>query len=239
MGCVATVIEAASRLCARAASEQLSGYLLDLHLANGVAVHLNTSVTSVEERNDRLVCTLSDGGMVTTDAILVGIGLIPNVELAEAAGLPTDNGILVDASGRTADPLIYAVGDVAHRHSDLAGRPRRLESWSNAQNEGIAVGHTIIGLDRPAEEIPWFWSDQHGVNIQILGIPADDDATVTRSDDASQTVFHLAGDRLSGVHACNDPMAIKVAKRLIARDMPVDAARLVDLTVPLKSLLKG
>lgn len=238
MGCAATVIEAAPRLCARATSEMLSAYLLDLHLANGVAVRLNTTVTSADERNERIVCTLSDGSTVQTDAILVGIGLVPNVELAEAAGLPIDNGILVDADGRTADPSIYAVGDVAHRFSTLAGQHRRLESWANAQNEGIAVGHTILGLERPPEDIPWFWSDQHGVNIQILGMPPSDATTAIRADEAHHTCFYLTGDRLAGVHACNDPMAIKVAKRLMSRDVPVDADRLADSAIPLKSLLK-
>jgi len=239
LGGAATVIEAAPRLCVRAASEQLSAYLLDLHLSNGVAVHLNTSVSTVEEQSGRIVCSLSDGPPVQTDAILVGIGIVPNSELAEEAGLPVDNGIVVDANGQTADPTIYAVGDVALRFSDLAGHHRRLESWENAQNEGIAVGHTMMGLDRPPENVPWFWSDQHGINIQILGMPPADAPTVIRDDGARHTCFYLIGDRLAGVHACNDPIAIKVGKRLMSRDLPIDPDRLADISVPLKSLLKA
>lgn len=239
LGCEVTVVEAAPRLCSRAASELLSAYLLDLHQANGVDVRLETSVTELSEREGRIVCTLSDGRRLETDALLIGIGIVPNVELAEAAGLTVDNGIIVDAHGRTDDPSIFAVGDVAHRYSDLAGHHRRLESWANAQNEGIAVGHALLDLDRPAEDIPWFWSDQHGTNIQILGTPPDHATTIVRDGAGDQTCFYLVDGALVGVHACNNPMAIRVATRLIARGIPVTADQLADPSVPLKSLLKS
>ncbi|MEM7442196.1 MAG: FAD-dependent oxidoreductase [Pseudomonadota bacterium] len=239
LGCKVTVIEAAPRLCARAASEPLSAFLLDLHLANGVTVHLNAGVEAINEQDGKLICRLSDGQTFETDAVLVGIGIVPNSELAEEAGLKVENGIMVDANGQTDDPSIYAVGDVAHRFSTLDDQHRRLESWANAQNEGIAVAHALLGLDRPPEDIPWFWSDQHGCNIQILGIPPEDSESVFREGGPGQTCFYLEGERLVGVHACDDPMAIKVAKRLMTRDLPVDAAKLADPAISLKSLLKS
>src|SRR5262249_6691256 len=123
--------------------------------------------------------TLGDGTRVDIAAAVVGIGVVPETGLASAAGLAIDNGIAVDDHGRTSDPAIYAAGDVTSHPNALLGRRVRLESWENAQNQAIHVGKAILGkAERPYAEIPWFWSDQYDLNIQLAGLPTRWDRAV-------------------------------------------------------------
>jgi len=242
LGCAVHVIELADRLCQRVADRHLSAGLADLHRKHGVSLHLGACIAGVREEGLGLSIALEDGTAIAADHLVIGVGITPNTALAEAAGLACDNGVLVDGHGQTADPAIYAVGDVANRHSPLAGCRQRLESWAVAQNEGVAVAHAIAGQPRPEEEPPWFWSDQYDANIQILGRIGDDLDSVERTGptDGARTFAYLNGSgTLVGMVAWNAPMDIKVGKRLIARSIPVERARLADSAAPLKSLLKG
>src|SRR5690606_18481249 len=113
---------------------------------------------------------LADGTRVLATVVVVGIGIVPNVELAAEAGLAIDNGIVVDAHGQTSYPDIYAAGDVANQPNTILGRRIRLESWENAQNQAIAAAKSMLGKGAPFAEIPWFWSDQFDLNIQLVGL---------------------------------------------------------------------
>ncbi len=235
LGAAVTVYEAAERLCGRAVPPEVSDYLFDLHTRHGVTVHLNAAV----ERIDAGTVTV-DGATQPVDLVMAGIGLVPDTALAAAAGLAVDNGILVDGDGRTSDPDIHAVGDVANRDSPVLGRRVRLESWGNAQDQGVAVAKHLLGIDPGEEGVPWFWSDQYDVNMQILGLPEAWGSPVRRPGDGPDrfSLFYLDGARLTAVVAANNAMDIKIAKRLMAADKAVDPHMLADPAANLRDLLR-
>jgi 3-phenylpropionate/trans-cinnamate dioxygenase ferredoxin reductase component len=218
MGCAVTVVEAADRLCARVLPSCVSDYLHDLHRRRGVDIRLN-----------------ADCKDFCGDVVVVGIGIVPNSELAEEADLEVANGIVVDEFGATSDPDIYAVGDVANL------RGLRLESWANAQNQAIAAAKSLLGTATAYREIPWFWSDQHGVNIQMLGVPRRDDSVVLRGDPARDKVsyFFMAEGRITGLVAVNTMRDVRVARMLMEGGKTVPPAILADETRPLQNLLKA
>ncbi|MEZ5645008.1 MAG: FAD-dependent oxidoreductase [Burkholderiaceae bacterium] len=176
----ARVRQAGPRLCARWVPPHLSDFLLGKHRKEGVDVRLSMTVTSIGAGRERALAMQLSGVAQEFDAVVVGIGLVLNTDLAEACGLEVRNGIVVDPSGRSSDPDIYAVGDVANQHNSWAEGRLRFESWANAQNQAIAVGKAIAGGEVVYDEIPWFWSDQYGLNLQVLGIPSNDLAGIVR-----------------------------------------------------------
>jgi len=231
------VVEAMSRLCERTVPGAISDYLLRLHAANGTRVVLGTGVTSVRrDAQGMLVVSLANGQEFPCDAVVVGIGLIPNDELARDAGLACDGGIEVDARCQTSDPAIFAAGDVAAWHCDWAGRRMRLESWQNAQEQGMAAARAVLGHDVNHQPLPWFWSDQYGVNLQIFGIPDASNTLVVRGDPLSDSfvLFYLDGERrIQAALGPNAARNLRFARRLIESRKPFDPARLSDMTVPM------
>lgn len=215
-GCDVTVVEAADRLCGRVMPGIVSDYLRDLHERHAVRVRLNASVNPH-----------------TAATIVVGIGIIPNAELAQEAGLDVANGIRVDEFGVTSDPDILAVGDVANLNGV------RIESWANAQNQAIAAAKTLAGIATPYREIPWFWSNQYHVNLQFLGLPRPGQAVVVRGLPAGDkfTLFFLEGDRIGAVVTANRMGELRAARRLMERDMAVCPDLLADESKPLQGLL--
>jgi 3-phenylpropionate/trans-cinnamate dioxygenase ferredoxin reductase subunit len=235
-GTAVTVIEREGRLMARTSSPEMSTFYHDLHTRHGVDIRYGVRSAAFTGTHAVDGVTLSDGRHIRADAVLIGIGVIPNVDLAVSAGIPADNGVLVDADGRTSNPHIFAIGDVANR--SLGGHRVRLESVHNALEGAKLVAAAICGLPRPVLEIPWFWSDQYDVKLQIVGlISAGAELVVRTSAPASRTVFHLVDGRVQAVEAANDPAAFMAGKALIAKGIAVDAAQLADPGVPLKSLL--
>jgi len=144
----------------------------------------------------------------------------------------------VDASGRTSDPLIYAAGDVTNQPNDFLSRRVRLESWANAQNQAIAAAKAMLGQPIAYHDIPWFWSDQYNLNIQLLGIPHKSDESITRGDPSADKFleFFMHEGRIEAVAAINNARDLRMAKRLLQSGRKVDAAKLADPTVPLQSL---
>jgi 3-phenylpropionate/trans-cinnamate dioxygenase ferredoxin reductase subunit len=183
---------------------------------------------------------LSDGTDIGCDVAVIGIGLIPNTELAESGGLDIDNGIVVNETGRTSHPDIYAAGDVTNHPNSLLGRRIRLESWENAQNQAINTAKAMMGTEQPYAEIPWFWSDQYDANIQMMGLPEDWDETVTRGDRVlgEFVEFYLKNGEIQGATAINNPRDLRFTRRLMMSGKKFDASALADTDIKLQKLLK-
>lgn len=236
-GGAVTVIEAAPRVMGRAATEHIAGRLVRLHCNHGVRLLLSTEVAAIEDAH--VAC--ADGTRIEADIVVAGIGMDRNVALAEQAGLELDAGIVVDAWGATSAPGIFAAGDVAAFWHPRLGRRLRLESWRHAQNHGIAVGRVMAGGREPYDEVPWFWTDQHGVNLQVAGLPDDTMTAVFRGDPEgdSFSVFHLDADgRMLGATGWNAPRDVRAGTMLIGCGRPVASAALRDASVNLQSYAK-
>jgi len=233
LGVDVTVIEGAPRLCVRSVPAVVSDFLLDLHQANGVTVKLNATLVALTDHPEeagRVRALLADGTALDADFAVAGIGLAPHMELAAASGLAVADGILVDEFGTTTDSAVFACGDVANHPNVWLKRRVRLESWANAQNQAIATARAMLGLRVPYEEIPWFWSDQYDVNLQILGdIPADIEPVIRGDVQARRaTLFFLADGAIRGVIAINTPRDLKLARKWMNQGRTVDVATLID-----------
>lgn len=232
-GLEVVVIEAGERLCGRAAPQEVSERLAVMHRRNGVSLLIGRQLASLETTGAGIDAILSDGATVSADIAVVAIGLVPNVELAGAAGLSVGDGIEVDAQCRTSDPAIFAAGDccVVPFH----GQARRLESWQNANTQSDIVVAALLGLPPPPLPLPWFWSDQHGVQIQMVGSLADDHDRLVRGAGDTQSILFLDGGRLVGVVAFGVPRDIGMGMRLIKEGACVDPVLAADISVPLVS----
>ena len=236
LGIDVTVIEAGPRLCARSVPPSLSLFLLELHRTNAVAVRLSTAVTAIERLGDGTLNVMVPDAAVTADLVVVGAGLVPRTEIAEASGLDVLNGIVVDGQGRTSDPNIYAVGDVANRPCRWTSGRARFECWANAQNQAISVGRNLAGAAVNHDEIPWFWSDQYDCNIQLLGVPVDDAPDdVLRGSVAERrfTRFQLVDGLVTAVIAVNAARDLKIARRWMHERRAVPRTALADSMVRL------
>ena len=239
-GCDVTVLEALPRAMGRSVSPEGAAFIETLHRNAGVALHFGVIVDAIEDIPGGLRVTCRDGEVFTCDLVIAGVGMQRNLALAEAAGLSMEGGIVVDELGRTSAADIYAAGDVTAFHHPLFDRRLRLESWRHAQNHGIAVGKAMCGDTTPYDDIPWFWTDQHGVNLQVAGLPADAVTTIVRANTPPNvfTAVHLAADGgVIGVTAANNPREIRAGQALIKSRQPVDVAALADPAMPLQRLL--
>jgi 3-phenylpropionate/trans-cinnamate dioxygenase ferredoxin reductase subunit len=237
-GVAVTLIEALPRLCERSVPPEVSAHLLALHRANGVEVLLGEGVKAIEDGGDGVTVAAASGRRVSGDAVVVGIGLVPNVALAQAAGIAVENGIVVDEQGRTSDPDVFAAGDVANLPLACLGRRLRLESWANAQNQAIVAAKAALGRDARYDELPWFWSDQYDMNLQILGLPAQWPVPVVRRAPAGGgfSHFYLEGERIVSIVSVNAPRDLRAAKKLLETRKPVRAEDLANPAVQLQKL---
>jgi 3-phenylpropionate/trans-cinnamate dioxygenase ferredoxin reductase subunit len=236
-GLKVTLIEAAPRILGRVAAPATADYFRELHRGHGVDIREGAALIRLTGADGRVTgAELAHGERLATDVVLVGIGIRPDDALANDAGLEIDNGIRVDASGHTSDPRIFAAGDCAS-FPWRDGRVR-LESVPNAIDQGEAVAEAMLGADAPYVARPWFWSDQYDVKLQIAGLNAGYDRTVTRpgARPGSQSVWYYAGDRLLAVDAMNDPRAYMTAKRWIEAGHSPDPAAIADPAADLKTL---
>ncbi|HTW71538.1 MAG TPA: FAD-dependent oxidoreductase [Acetobacteraceae bacterium] len=239
-GCEVTVLEALPRAMGRAVSPEGAAYIESLHRAAGVTLHFDVIVERLDRGDGAILVTCRDGRRFAADVVVAGVGMQRNLGLAEAAGLSLEGGIVVDELGRSSDPDIFAAGDVTAFFHPLFGRRLRLESWRHAQNHGIAVGKAMCGDTTPYDDVPWFWTDQYKVNVQVAGLPADAARTVVRQGGppGSFVAVHLADDgSVLGVTAANNPREIRAGQALIKSRKVVDEAKLVDASVPLQRLM--
>ncbi|MGT0197327.1 anthranilate 1,2-dioxygenase system ferredoxin--NAD(+) reductase [Burkholderia pyrrocinia] len=240
LGCDVTVIDPAPRLLQRALPEVVGAYARQLHYARGVVFQMATLPRAVRRAPFGGAIVETDRGDVQADIVVVGIGVVPNVELAQAAGLDVDNGIRVDAGCRTADPAIFAAGEVTMHFNPLLGRHVRIESWQVAENQPAVAAANLLGADEAYAELPWLWSDQYDCNLQLLGLFGSERTIVVRGDPASGpfTVFGLGDDgKIVAVAAANLGRDIGASRRLIAAGAVPDPVKLADPAVNLKTFL--
>jgi 3-phenylpropionate/trans-cinnamate dioxygenase ferredoxin reductase subunit len=239
MGLDVTVIEMAPRVLARVTSPVISEFYAGEHARQGVKIFTDVTLSRLEgEGGNVTAAILGDGTRLPADMVLSGIGILPNEELAKSAGIACSNGILVDRDARTSDPHVFAAGDCASRPLVHYGRSGRLESVHNAIEQGKLAAAAILGQPRPAEDCPWFWSDQYDLKLQIAGLSQGYDANVIRGDPASRkfAVFYLKNGTLIAVDAVNSPPEFLASKKLIMSGAKLAPATLSDTSTPMKDI---
>jgi len=239
-GCAVTVLEVQPEPLQRVCPPEIGRFMAALHRRHGVDLRTEINVTAIVESGGALALRTADGETIAADLVLAGIGAQPNVELAQAAGLVVENGVVTDEFGRTSDPRIFAAGDVTRHFNPLLERKIRLEAWQNAQNQAIAVAKIMAGGDQPYAEVPWFWSDQYDVNLQIAGAPEHWGPLIWRSgpNDKAFTLFTARDGIPIAAITMNNGRDMRPARALIARRRPVDPMRLADVAVNLQDLVK-
>ncbi|WP_227287004.1 FAD-dependent oxidoreductase [Boseongicola sp. H5] len=238
-GMEVTLIEMAERILQRVACPETSAYFRDLHRAHGVDIREGVGLTCLNAADRHVTgAILTDMTEPPFDMVIAGIGISPATSLAEAAGLEIDNGIKVDARGRTSDPAIWSAGDCAS--FPYRGQRIRLESVQNAIDQAELVARNMMGADEPYDPHPWFWSDQYDVKLQIAGLNTGYDRVVVRGGaDAALSHWYYAGTRLLAVDAMNDPRAYMVGKRLLEAGKSPAAELVADTGTDLKTLLRA
>ncbi len=238
-GVAVTVLEMEQRVLARVTAPELSDFFEGVHRAAGVDIRTGMRVSGFEGADGALTAVqCTDGSRIPSDFAIVGIGIMPNVELASEAGLACDNGIIVDEHGQTEDPDIFAVGDCTNHPNDLVGRRIRLESVQNAIDQAKAAAAAICGRFTPYTQVPWFWSDQYDLKLQIAGLSEGYDQMVLRGDPASKAfaAFYLRDGTVIAVDAVNAVPEFMIGKKLIAAGARVAPERLGDLSISMKDL---
>jgi 3-phenylpropionate/trans-cinnamate dioxygenase ferredoxin reductase subunit len=231
-----TVIDLATRCMQRTASPEMSTYFQALHEAHGVTFKFDQAITHIvpSEGNAKAALTLGSGETLEADLLVIGIGVVPDMALAQAAGLTCTNGIAVNAQGQTSDPNIYACGDVAlHTHARFDA-PIRLESVQSAIDQAKVVAATILDQTAAHDSVPWFWSDQYDAKLQIAGLLGPDAETVVRGDPStgSFAVWHLRTGHLEAVEAVNAPQDFMRARKLLGQNAAMTTADVVALPYP-------
>lgn len=237
LGLEVTLVEQAERILGRVASAETADVVRAEHLAHGVDIREGIGLERLN--GDRRVdgAELTDGTILNVDFVIVGIGIRPATELAEAAGLECENGIAVDGMGRSSANDIWAAGDCAS--FPYRGRRLRLESVQNAIDQAEAVAANMLGTDVPYLPYPWFWSDQYDLKLQIAGLNSGYDRVVPRVGESGVSHWYFAGETFLAVDAINAPRDYMVGKRLLEANKSVDPASIGDPAVDLKSLLKA
>ena len=230
------VLEMEERILQRVTTPEMSAYYHKLHTDRGVHIHTQTGVTGFSG-NGSVEKVLCGDESFDADIVIVGIGIIPNIEIAEEAGIHCDNGIVVDDHCRTSDPDIYAAGDCTNHPNPLMNKRLRLESVPNAMDQARVSTANMLGDDKVYAAIPWFWSDQYDLKLQMVGFSADGDSQVLRGDmDTHQfAIFYLKDGKVVAADAVNSPKEFMLCKQLVGK--PADPAKLADPETDLKSLL--
>lgn len=236
-GLKVTLLEFAERILQRVAAPSTSDYFRTLHRRHGVTIREGAGLARFCGSGRLTTAILTDGSKLAIDAAVVGVGIVPNVELAQDCGLAIDNGIRVDEFGRTSDPAIWAAGDCCsfpHRDARI-----RLESVPHAIEQAEAVARNIAGTSAPYAARPWFWSDQYDVKLQIAGLNAGFDRTVERSyaDPIQKSIWYYRADRLIAVDAMNDARSYVIARKMLETGVSPSSAHVADASFDLKSLL--
>jgi NADPH-dependent 2,4-dienoyl-CoA reductase/sulfur reductase-like enzyme len=239
-GLPTTVLEAGPEVLCRVVPTEVGAIVRGFHERRGVRVHLGSAVTALAGASKVSAVETADGRRFEADLVVIGVGIEPEVELAVSGGLAVDDGIVVDGFTRTSAPAIHAAGDVTKHPNASLGRSVRLESWQNAQNQAICAARSMLGkLAQPYDGIPWFWSDQASLNVQLLGAPAgwEDVVVIGESETPRATAIYLYGDRIAGAACLNRPDDVALVRKLMRKKAEVTRERLEQ--VPLEELAKS
>ena len=238
LGLDVTVVEMADRVMSRVVSPEISDFYQIEHTTQGVKLRLSTGITAFRGEGHINAVETADGELIPADFVVVGIGIIPNVELASDAGLTVEDGIVVNDQCQTSDPSIYAVGDCTSHPNSIYDRQLRLESVHNALEQAKTAVNNICGKETHYSQVPWFWSDQYDLKLQIAGLSTGYDDIVIRGNpaDRSFACLYLKDGKLIATDAVNSPKEFVQSKALIAARTVVDREKLADTEVPLKEL---
>ena len=244
-GSAVTVIEAAGRLLGRSLPAAVAEDIAALHRCRGVEIITGAGISKLTGYTRIEAVELSDGRRVEATAVVIGIGIRPASELAEAAGIASDDGVLTDSTCMTTVPGIYAVGDVARCFNDYYGRRIRLESWQNAEQQAEICARSLLGNERRWRAVPWVWSDQYDWNLQTAGFPADCSDIVRRGDPAEGKALYIGftDGRMSGAMSFGQGLKaakdLRLAQMMLEKGSQVEPAAFADEAVSLKTLLKA
>jgi 3-phenylpropionate/trans-cinnamate dioxygenase ferredoxin reductase subunit len=234
-----TVLETADRVMNRVVAPEVSAFFEAVHREAGVDIRCGRDPNSSLLGDGHVQALRSaDGEELPADIVVIGVGIQPEIELARAAGIDCDNGIVVDEFCRTADPHVLAIGDCTNHPNRLLGRRLRLESVHNAQEQAKTAAATLCGQSKPYTQVPWFWSDQYDLKLQIVGISGTHDQVVLRGDPNSRSfaAFYMQGDLLMAVDAINRPREFMLSKKLIAQGCRIEPEILADTSIEFKEL---
>lgn len=244
MGKNVTVLEYGPRLVGRAVGEDTSEYFLQSHRNRGIDIQLNSRMSKFVDDGDRKVAgvEMEDGSVVKAQLVLIGIGVVPNTELAEQMGLEIDNGVVVDKHAVASDGTTVVVGDVANMPNPLPGAPEgeriRLESVNNAIEHAKIAAYSLTGRQEEYAGIPWFWSNQADLKLQIAGLTLGYDSTVVRHDTEKGkfSVLYYRGEQLIAADCVNTPLDFMAVRTALGKNQNIPASAAVDVSVPLKSI---
>jgi 3-phenylpropionate/trans-cinnamate dioxygenase ferredoxin reductase component len=239
LGKPVTVVEALPRLMARAVGSTISEFVRAAHAGHGTEILLNAQVREIRGSGGNVEEVLLHGGrVIAADLVVVGVGILPRTELAHEAGLPVDNGIVADEFLRTADEHIFAIGDCARYPSAFTDSMVRLESVQNAVDQGVSVARTIAGKPSAYRAVPWFWSDQFDLRLQMAGLPDGHDRQVVRgnSEMGKFSVFHFRAGKLCSVDSINRPADHLAARKLLSSGTAVTPEQASDESLDLRTL---
>ena len=240
LGMDVTVLEAMPRVLQRVTAPEVSEFYARIHQEEGVNIVTDTQVESIDGEKDVEAVVCSDGTRFDADLVIIGVGVIPNTELAESAGLTVDNGIVVDEYARTSDPDVLAAGDCTSHWNPIYQRQIRLESVQNALDQATVAASSICGNLKAYSALPWFWSDQYDLKLQIAGLNQGYTDVVVRGDinsGRSFAAFYLKDDTILAVDAVNSPREFMLGKKLIINKTNVDVRKLRDENIALKELV--
>ena len=235
-GLTVSVLEMESRILERVTTEEMSAFYHQLHTDEGVNILTSTQAKAFKGSDtvERVVCGDHE---IPADLVIIGIGILPNTEMAEAAGLETNNGLVVDEQCRTSNEHIFAAGDCTNHPNPILNRRLRLESVPNAMEQGRVAASNMLGGSKSYASMPWFWSDQYEHKLQMVGFSKDSDQSIIRGDMASKsfTVFYLKDDSIIAADSVNNPKEFMASKQLVGKKASIEA--LADTSIELKTLI--
>ena len=235
-----TVLEMMERVLQRVTAPVVSEFYTRIHEEEGVSIRCGVGVSGFKGNGRVAEVLCSDGSGFAADLVIIGVGILPNTALAEAAGLEVDNGIVVNDRAQTSDPDIFAAGDCTNHHNPIYDRRIRLESVQNATDQSRVAAGAACGKEVSYNAVPWFWSEQYDLMLQIAGLSQGYDEIISRGDPGngrSFAAFYLREGRVIAVDAVNKPQEFMFSKKLIPMQKTVDKKRLADADTPVKELL--
>jgi len=238
LGMNVSIFEMADRSMNRTVDKKISEHFEDLHKTNGVNFYFQSNIEKLQGETFIEGVKLDDGSLIPTDILIIGIGIIPNQELAENAGLDCNNGILVNDKGITSDQSIFACGDCTNHPNKFLNKNVRLESVQNALEQSKVVAANIMGQEEKYEVIPWFWSDQYNQKLQIVGMPEEYDEIVKREYADGFSLFYLSNKTIISVTTINNPKEFLICKKLVEKKVKISSDILTKTANDLNELVK-